>query len=187
MTKKNKIIEPYQGCYRSSTAASEQNKLCKYFYTSKENALLQSWNRNGGAVFCNPPYGKSLLVWVKKGVTEALTHNITVVMLIPAKPDIQLFHRYIWDKTKGKFRENVEVRFIERRLKFFLNGIRRKDPATFPSMVVIFRPRQNSITTEQNHDTHKMRDEMKDVVAAATVNTASEWQQMTLFETRRSS
>ena len=48
-------------------------------------------------------------------------------MLIPARTDTSYFHDYIYNKQ--------EIRFIRGRLKFN-DG---KNPAPFPSMVVIFR------------------------------------------------
>lgn len=48
-------------------------------------------------------------------------------MLIPARTDIKAFHEYIYGKA--------EIRFVQGRLKF--GG--SKNPAPFPSMVVIFR------------------------------------------------
>jgi hypothetical protein len=50
-------------------------------------------------------------------------------MLIPSRTDTSYFHDYIWQKP------GVEVRFLRGRLKFD-DG---KDPAPFPSMLVIFR------------------------------------------------
>lgn len=51
-------------------------------------------------------------------------------MLIPARTDTRWFHDYIYHKS--------EIRFIRGRLKFN-DG---KNPAPFPSMVVIFRTSQ---------------------------------------------
>ena len=47
-------------------------------------------------------------------------------MLIPARTDTKAFHEYIYGKA--------QIRFIKGRLKF--GG--SKNPAPFPSMVVIF-------------------------------------------------
>jgi site-specific DNA-methyltransferase (adenine-specific) len=48
-------------------------------------------------------------------------------MLIPARTDTKYFHEYIYNKAK-------EIRFIKGRLKFGDS----KNPAPFPSMVVVF-------------------------------------------------
>jgi site-specific DNA-methyltransferase (adenine-specific) len=81
-------------------------------------------------VFCNPPYGnKETGLWTEKCYQESLKPNTTVVLLIPARTDRASFHNYIYQK------ENVEIRFIRGRLKFG-DG---KNPAPFPSMIVIFR------------------------------------------------
>lgn len=55
---------------------------------------------------------------------------MTIVMLIPARPDTSYFHDWIWGKA--------EVIFLRGRLKFELNGIPAKNAAAFPSMLVIY-------------------------------------------------
>lgn len=77
-------------------------------------------------MFCNPPYGKEISVWVKKCYEESLKPNTLVVMLIPARTDTAYFHDWIYHKA--------ELRFIRGRLHFNDS----KAGAPFPSMVVIF-------------------------------------------------
>ena len=100
---------------------------CKKYYTLKENGLLQDWC--GETVFCNPPYGRKLKVWIEKCYNESCKPNTTVVMLIPARTDTIAFHKYIYNKA--------EIRFIKGRLKFRVDGD-EVSRAPFPSMVVIF-------------------------------------------------
>lgn len=38
-------------------AASDKTAKCELYYTPETDGLSQSWNC-GGAVFCNPPYGR---------------------------------------------------------------------------------------------------------------------------------
>jgi site-specific DNA-methyltransferase (adenine-specific) len=104
-----------------------------YYYTVAEDGLKQSWSvRNGGNVYVNPPYGKNIIEWVKKASEESARHNITVVMLLPARTDTRFFHDYIYNKP------NVEVRFIRGRLKFITSVQDVPNTAPFPSMLVIF-------------------------------------------------
>ena len=105
-------------------AATEKTAKCKLYYTPETDGLSQSWNR-GGAVFCNPPYGRSIGKWVQKAYEEAQA-GTRIVLLIPARTDTSYFHDYIYHKQ--------EIRFIRGRLKFN-DG---KNPAPFPSMIVIF-------------------------------------------------
>ena len=53
-------------------AASDKNAKCSEYYTEKDNALIQPWNK-GGAVFCNPPYGRHSGKRVKKAYEESKT------------------------------------------------------------------------------------------------------------------
>lgn len=81
-------------------------------------------------MFCNPPYGREVGVWVKKCYEESRKNDTLVVMLIPSRTDTKYFHEYIYHKA--------ELRFVRGRLKFG-NG---KGCAPFPSMVVIFDNRK---------------------------------------------
>lgn len=87
-----------------------------------------AYARLGEVVFCNPPYGRKILDWVKKCYKESCKPNTTVVMLIPARTDTRYFHEFIYHRA-------TEIRFIRGRLKFG-DG---KAPAPFPSMVVVYR------------------------------------------------
>ena len=87
----------------------------------------------GYSVFCNPPYGRQISDWVAKGYKESRKPGTVVVMLIPARPDTQYWHDYI---LNGKA---DEVRFIRGRLKFTDENGKAKDPAPFPSALVIWR------------------------------------------------
>lgn len=75
--------------------------------------------------FVNPPYGRVLPLWVKKGYDE-YKKGKTVVFLIPSRTDTIYWHEYIMKAD--------EIRFIKGRLKF--NDM--KGCAPFPSCIVIF-------------------------------------------------
>jgi phage N-6-adenine-methyltransferase len=52
-------------------AATDKTAKCAMYYTPETDGLSQSWDRGGGAVFCNPPYGREIGKWVKKAFEEA--------------------------------------------------------------------------------------------------------------------
>lgn len=110
----------------------KETALCKNYYTLQEDGLKQSWE--GHRVFCNPPYGKEIKKWVEKCYIESKKENTLVVLLIPARTDTTYFHDYI-------YKPENEIRFIKGRLKF--GGC--KNPAPFPSMVVIFNKNKKKI------------------------------------------
>ena len=113
-------------------AATHQNSKCKRCFTPEDDGLIQNWDV--GAVYCNPPYGKEIGLWVKKAYEEA-QKGVTIVMLIPARTDTKYFHEYIYHKA--------EIRFVKGRLKFTdENGV-SKGTAPFPSMVVIYNRKDN--------------------------------------------
>ena len=111
-------------------AATKENAKCQRFFTPDDDALAQSWDC-GGAVFCNPPYGRTIGRWCKKAWEESRKMRNPVVMLIPARTDTAYFHDYIYGKA--------EVRFVRGRLKFEDEKGAVKASAPFPSMVVIWR------------------------------------------------
>ena len=109
-------------------AATSENAKCQRFFTKEQDGLKQDWS--GETVFCNPPYGREIRKWVEKCYNEHIKHNITVVMLIPARTDTTYFHEYIYNRS--------EIRFIKGRIKFIQNG-KEGDAAPFPSMIVIYK------------------------------------------------
>jgi len=106
--------------FNLDACATAENAKCDKYYTKEQDGLSQEWN---GIVWCNPPYGRSIGMWVKK----AYESKTTVVLLVPARTDTKWFHDYVLGKA--------EVRFVKGRLKF--GGC--KNSAPFPSMLVVYR------------------------------------------------
>lgn len=90
-----------------------------------EGGLDREW---GYTTFCNPPYGRAINAWIKKGYEESLLGK-TVVFLIPSRTDTKWWHEYIM--------KAAEIRFLKGRLKFGDS----KNSAPFPSAIVIFSPK----------------------------------------------
>lgn len=80
----------------------------------------------GKCNFVNPPYGREINKWLKKGYEE-WKKGKTVVFLIPSRTDTRWWHNYVMKAN--------EIRFIKGRLKF--QGA--KNSAPFPSCIVIFK------------------------------------------------
>lgn len=87
----------------------------------------------GGAVFCNPPYGREIGKWVRKAYEEAKS-GATVVLLIPARTDTSYFHDYILG--------HAEIRWVRGRLRFEDEDGTVYPPAPFPSMVVVYNRKE---------------------------------------------
>lgn len=98
------------------------NNKCDNYFTEQDNGLVQQWE---GVCWMNPPYGRVIGQWMKKAYESSLL-GATVVCLVPARTDTRWWHDYA---MKG------EITFIKGRLKF--GG--SKNPAPFPSAVVVFR------------------------------------------------
>jgi len=90
-----------------------------------KDGLIVPWKKR---VFCNPPYGRILPQWLKKGAFEMDTgHTELIVWLLPARTDPRWFHEIV-------FPRHTQIRFLRGRLHFNGGG-----PAPSPSMVVIWR------------------------------------------------
>lgn len=109
--------------------ANPDNAKCLNFITSENDGLLQNWE---GVVWCNPPYGRSIGLWVHKAYMESF-NGITSVLLLPARTDTRWFHTWVLGKA--------EIRFIKGRLKFGSE----KNLVLFPSMIIIFRFKTNQL------------------------------------------
>lgn len=72
----------------------------------------------------NPPYGRQIELWMKKGFESACV-GAPVVGLVPARTDTRWWHKYA---TRG------EIRYLRGRLKFGQSN----NSAPFPSAIVIF-------------------------------------------------
>ena len=87
------------------------------------NGLTVNWLESN---YVNPPYGRKITEWLKKGYEEWKMGK-TCVFLIPSRTDTKWWHDYVMKAN--------EIRFIKGRIKF--QGA--KNPAPFPSCIVIFR------------------------------------------------
>ena len=144
-------------------AASEVSAKCDDYWTEDDDCLKLEWS---GRNWMNPPYNKpekacaknckkkkcpkrgfhlknglpGQFNFVKKAHDEALVHNrATTVCLLPSRTDTDIFQRFIWDSNNecAKYR----VRFIPLKGRLRFKGA--KDPAPFPSMIVIFHTKDD--------------------------------------------
>lgn len=110
-------------------AATEKSAKCNRFYTPETDGLKMPWSVESGSVFCNPPYGRMIGLWVRKAYEESRS-GTKIVLLIPARTDTSYFHDYVYGKA--------EIRFLRGRLRFEDDNGNRYPPAPFPSMLVIY-------------------------------------------------
>lgn len=112
--------------FETDVCSTHENAKCENHYTEEDDGLSRKWT---GVCWMNPPYARNVMEkWVKKTHKPSLEGAI-VVCLIPSRTDTAMWHEYCM---------NGEIRFIRGRLKF--GGC--KDPAPFPSAIVIFRPKE---------------------------------------------
>ena len=108
---------------------TKESALCDKYYTIEDDGVIQEWG--GEIVFMNPPYGRAIGKWVEKAYRESL-NGAVVVCLIPSRTDTRYWHNYIFPYA-------ADIKFLKGRLKFG-DG---KNPAPFPSAIIIFDKKEN--------------------------------------------
>lgn len=116
-------------------AALQSSALCSNWYgpdhpdSEHRDAFTRDWTADsqGGVIWLNPPYGRTIKAWMKKAEEEA-QKGATVVCLVPSRTDTAWFHDHCI---------HHEVRYIRGRLKFGNSP----NAAPFPSALVIMRKR----------------------------------------------
>jgi phage N-6-adenine-methyltransferase len=114
------------GPFDLDPCSNAANAKCPAYFTREDDGLSQAWT---GRVFMNPPYGRhggGIATWMRKAFESAQTTADIVVCLVPARTDTRWWHDYA---MRG------EIRLIRGRLRFG----EAKNPAPFPSAVVVFR------------------------------------------------
>jgi len=120
------LFDALDECYsfQLDAASTKDNALCGVHYDKDDDGLSQVWAPH--RTWVNPPYGRTVGLWVDKAIEER-AKGALVVMLLPARTDTKWFHRC---------RDEGEIVFLRGRLRF--GGATNSAP--FPSMVVTFRP-----------------------------------------------
>lgn len=94
--------------------------------SSRQDALVLDWNLDTNQpIWLNPPYGRTIKLWVNKADSIAKAGGI-VVCLVPARTDTSWWHDYCI---------HHEIRFLRGRLKFG----NQPNCAPFPSALIIMK------------------------------------------------
>jgi phage N-6-adenine-methyltransferase len=101
----------------------KETAKCPLYYTPEIDGLKQPWF---GSVFMNPPYGRTIKLWMAKAAHESSLRKSLVCCLVPVRSDSKWWHHYAMKSS--------EIRLLNRRLTF--EGGNNKAP--FPAALVIF-------------------------------------------------
>lgn len=123
--------------FKLDAAASKDNAKCKKFYTKADDGLEQPWTP--GPVWCNPPYGRNLSLWVEKGLYESRRRAVLVVMLLPSRTDT------------GWYRGFVSGEAFERPIAGRITFEGQEHGAPFPSFLAIWVPHLYPIQSDVWH------------------------------------
>lgn len=98
---------------------------------ARRDGLRADWAMEaaaGGAVWMNPPYGRTIGHWMDKAVRE-VSRGATVVCLVPVRADARWWHDTVMEHA-------TQVRLVRGRLRFG----DATNAAPFASAVVVFTP-----------------------------------------------
>jgi site-specific DNA-methyltransferase (adenine-specific) len=113
------------GAFDLDPAATAGNAKAPRYFTEDDDGLSQPWCAR--RVFLNPPYGRTIGMWMAKARAEAASGNADrVVCLVPAKVDTQWW--------RDSLAADPLVRIWPGRISFG-DGIRR---APFASAIIVF-------------------------------------------------
>lgn len=110
--------------FQIDVCATQDNAKCKEYFTEEQDGLSLEWT---GICWMNPPYGREIKHWIKKAYDSSVQNDATIVCLVPSRTDTKWWHDYVMKASR--------IDFIKGRLKFGDS----KNPAPFPSAVVIFK------------------------------------------------
>ena len=104
--------------------ATAENAKCARYFDRHADGLRRPWT---GRVWCNPPYGRAIGLWLRKAWESVQSGEAErVVCLVPVRTCTAWWHEYA---ARG------EVRFLRGRVRF--GGA--ESGAPFPSAVIVFR------------------------------------------------
>ena len=124
-------------CFDLDVAADEE--LASISTYSKDSLNLADWP--GRTIWCNPPYGRKLELFVRRCAIEAMKDETKIVVaLIPLRCRAAWWHEAVIGKA-------VEVRCVRKRIKFKRpDGTRGKYTGSCDSCIVIWHGKGNGET-----------------------------------------
>lgn len=113
-------------------AASKENALCAWYFTAEDDALTKAWPREGWC-FLNPPFSQ-LPAFLEKTCCEARQGSSIVTVIPGHRHEQRWFHRYVIPVAD-------EILVPRGRVSYGApDGVPSSSPS-FPSLVVVYRPR----------------------------------------------
>jgi DNA N-6-adenine-methyltransferase (Dam) len=92
-------------------------------FTMKDDGLVKEWF---GRVYCNPPYGKGMELWLEK-----LQKHGNGIALIYARTETKYFFNNVWDTADA-------VLFVKGRIRFYhVSGVQGGTPGA-PSVFIAY-------------------------------------------------
>lgn len=98
--------------------------------------IARTWDPADGAVFCNPPHGRGLILpFIEAWANAAIIAGVKSVFLVPVKAEQPWWHQWVWENAFSRPRPWVSaLEFVEGRLKY--GGMATAAP--FASCIITF-------------------------------------------------
>lgn len=133
--------------FQFDLCASKKNHKCNEWTDDIEDHVNNE--QHFDRYWMNPPYSRGKQKKMVEQAVKLFAKGKTVVCLLPSRTDTTLFHEYIWDKENNRPLPDVEVRFLQGRVYFEIDGkpvlnkeTGKPQPAPFPSFIVVFKGRE---------------------------------------------
>lgn len=117
-------------------AASESNRKCPTWFgpgssiATSAHDIRWSGVKRRGVFWCNPPYGRGLILPFVRDAQIAREDGCCTVLLLPSKTETAWFHELL--------RLKAELVWIRGRLKFS-NPLGKASSARFPNFLAVLR------------------------------------------------
>ena len=105
------------------------------FISPETDALKARWSAHGRRVWCNPPYGKDIHLWVEKAAKAVTEGCDLVALLMYANTETKYWRKWVVDNPHALF-----VVFIKPRIRFVRPDGEKATGAPKGSALVFFTP-----------------------------------------------
>lgn len=137
--------------FNLDVAATNENALCKHYYTQEDNALKQDWYRpvqsQGGVaytfitnIWCNPPFSLKH-EFLKKGIEEH-KRGANCCFLVPADaPEsdwwVKTVYGHDYPSGPGLYQPRLHVRILKPRVNYYTPDKLQKKGNNRPSALIV--------------------------------------------------
>lgn len=139
----NELCKKYDFYPEIDVAATEANRLCKFYFSKEENALTRNWKigKKKRKCWLNPP-NKIIRLFIEKAYEQFASFGIKTMMIVPL--NVQSSCSW-WTNVQIPMErgEKILVRPIHKRRKFLFKGTDRGTSINGYCVIIFGRKKLN--------------------------------------------